>query len=287
MASSSGNIQFQISFQGLTNYNDWNVRCIDLEFDGLDVISACISGDIPSSTEQLLQFQIRHGFYQRSFDRISLTPELANTLKLSARMFQFYECSNRLTVQPDGSVKGETRAKRRDLPIPASSIPEFKEGDSFRIKTVNNGLKLDVVFFKVDETTSDGRSEECPLADLHEVEMAMMSQGALNSRNAYESLFGRDFSGDYQGRVETDVEPVQSCSELDVLEVSELQKRFDVVKARHQEAKIRLGQVCFGGDEETSWQVFDEKGDAFDEMEEIAHALERQGFPIADFELLY
>ncbi|MFZ0565725.1 MAG: hypothetical protein WAM28_06035 [Chlamydiales bacterium] len=195
--ASSGNCSFEVSYHGKAEYPaNWTISDIDLKFQGVDKEIACrINKEIPSSTEQLLRFTVRDQLNNWTGYRISLAPELAKTIKLSAKIFQYYESSRHMTRGSNGIFRPERRARRDNLPISVSRLPEFEEGKCYRIRVENDGKGLNATFVEIDETiSSTQRKEQADQARAkaqHELGMKLIEQ-RMNHLGIFQGTPGMD-----------------------------------------------------------------------------------------------
>ncbi len=59
-------------------------------------------------------------------DLIGLTPDIANSFGLTARVFESYDNLSRLEKTLDGSIRPQQYVKRHDIHIEIEEHPEFK-----------------------------------------------------------------------------------------------------------------------------------------------------------------
>ncbi len=144
--------KLEFSFTGVSYYQgapqsmwegSWHFCRFDLRNPPY-AISAPLDLELSITQEQILSFDFNefNYFEKKLVDRIRLTPELAKTMTLSARMFQQHEKENCVV------------ATRCNDPIPIT-FPLLEVGRCYRLRVVSNGQAITATVAEVDEATSD------------------------------------------------------------------------------------------------------------------------------------
>ena len=156
----SSDVQFGISYSGSTKFKDtWDIAAIDVKIEGFDAdVSVDLTETKDREATQYPKFQIipRTGHAldysdKRQFDSIHAEPAMAKTMQLSARIFEVYK------------TLYKTGAKRDDLPVFFSELPEFEAGKSYLIQIVNrdNTLMGTIVAISARELQRQVRFARC------------------------------------------------------------------------------------------------------------------------------
>jgi hypothetical protein len=150
MTATAARIGFKIEFEGTARcWKDADVCAIDLIGPKSQVSAESISKDSSLKAGRLTWF-VADGTKRRELERISLSPEVAGSLKLTARVFEYYDNYNRQTMGLDGVIRPERRARRHDVPIKIAQHSELESGASYLIRVSNVGERnLTATFTKI------------------------------------------------------------------------------------------------------------------------------------------
>lgn len=134
--ASSGVVNFGISYSGGTKFqNVWDISVVDIQLRGAaQEISAHLFQSTAPEATQYLSFQARNKegssfqkkLSEKTTDTISISPAMAKTMDLSARIFRIV-----------GAF-----AQRDDLPIFLEPLPPFSDGKSYMIKIMYQADRL-------------------------------------------------------------------------------------------------------------------------------------------------
>ncbi len=311
MAWSINHLQLEMSFSGSTTLNGGNVEGVDLEHKELShVVSAAIDKYFPLSDEQLLEFEARNKPTSPStmlfthlrervqpLDRITLKPEVAKAIQFTARVFTSYENPWKKTVMPDGTWQNEQRVRREDHIVHTDYLTELEPGKFYRLKVRIDDEELRATFVEVDENLSDAEREtqsrklsELSLRKFHQqMGLSLMHQGANNLGRAMagahpgeESNRAADSLGGLVQTLEQE-ETAPGDSELDHLDLAELQRRYDAAQEELEAAREGFQEACKkceqdkSVDENIMFTAMAQKNAIAQKVMKLAYAIERKG----------
>lgn len=284
----SPNVNFEISYAGSYVYQGGGeISVIDVQFaEANQEICVDINRQFTVSKEQILNFRMRSATGNSLMDtqskwtsvrRISLPTELAKTIQLSARIFQSYENSNVRTVYPEGTTRGELRARRYDLSISTPPSPEFVGGNCYRIKVVNENNRLSATFVPIDEATAQAERQEQMRVQM-EAAMRLVNQGMANIHLGLRDVPGKDQAlQGLQNMVQTYQQGNESEAELDALEITQLQVLYEAAEKELQEARTKFNSALLSKNQLVINQALSEKQAISTKVIKLAMALERKG----------
>lgn len=167
--ASVARIKFEIAFEGSSQcWKNADVCAIDLVGPKSEVSARSVgTGDSSLKAGRLKwcipnKDSIRPLFEREKFvEQVGLTPEIARTIQLTARVFESYDNLSRLVKGLDGAIKPERWARRHDVSIVIENHAELDDGGSYLIKVRNVGeRRLRATFIKLDEQTSKKSTSE-------------------------------------------------------------------------------------------------------------------------------
>lgn len=236
---------------------------IDMHIDGLgwgQEIFAKVKGRFDATKENFLiiQRRVTEGRSRRSeqLDCITLAPAMMATLSFTRRVFHTYEDMSVRTLNADGSVSGQRRARREDKPIPIRSNPESYEiGATYKATVHNDEGGIYVTIAKVTRVASGATKQQAELgaeqalsreqlgvAGMHLVEeglnnldLAAHGGAPLFDADSTQADVGahglrgvvRSFQHMAPGIEEPQGKPTETVADLRKLSIDELQKLFD------------------------------------------------------------
>lgn len=166
-------VNFAIAFEGDSRYLEGDnllptsyIWAIDLSKCGENEICA-VSMDPEGSREALQEGRLswnvsNNGERVYLGSRIRLTPEYANTVSFTARIFESDRDWFGIFRRALGRIWGASSSSvRRDVPIGVSNRPDFKEGESYSIEVENNDcFGINASFVKLEEGGREALSRE-------------------------------------------------------------------------------------------------------------------------------
>lgn len=283
-------VMFELSYKGSTQSSGWNISVIDVKLQKvLKEISAHINKDIPATTEQFLDITLRTNsgnpimdkVSERTVQRIAVNSTSAKTIELTARIFQTYENRDRLTMYPNGTVKGELRARREDKSIFIREMPEFEPGKCYRIKVVNTEGTLNASFVLVEEKISDmehkKQKEQKDAQDQYNLGLNLIHQGVQNLFTLNNLPDTTHVGKGLETMIKTQMRANQPNANLDTLSIPELRTRFDAAQTALQKAREEFDKALKPNSQSDIMKALSEKQAAQVLVMELANALTRKG----------